>query len=370
MIEEADIQAVADTIRSGWLTMGSEVAAFEQEFAQRLGASHAVAVNSCTAALHLGLEAMGLKAGDEVIVPAMTFTATAEVICYFGAKPVFVDIQADTHCMDPELLQAALTSRTRAIMPVHYAGQPADMDEIMAFAHAHDLRVIEDAAHALPARYHGQMIGTIGDITAYSFYATKTLAVGEGGMAVTHNEAWAERMQIMRLHGMSRDAWRRNLRGGSWDYEVLAPGFKYNMTDPAAAMGRVQLQRLDTMAALRRRIDQKYRTLLDPDLLECLEQKSDRESAYHLFVIKLRHGAAAERNKLITDLEEEGIRVSVHFRPLPLHPAYAGLTTSPQSYAVARQVWERMMSLPIWPQMTDEMVERVAHTVNRLAAKV
>lgn len=366
LIEEEDVQAVADAVRSGWLTMGPGVLSFEEAFKARVDTSYGLAVNSCTAALHLSLDAIGLQAGDEVLVPAMTFAATAEVVCYFGAKPVFIDIQATTQCMDPDLLETALTSKTKAIIPVHYAGQPADMDEIIAFADKHGLKVIEDAAHALPATYKGRDIGSIGDLTAFSFYATKTLVTGEGGMVTTNRQEYADRIKIMRLHGMSKDAWKRNTSQGSWFYEVVAPGFKYNMTDPAAAMGRVQLAKLDRMADMRRKIDRAYRAQLDCHFIDFLEAKTDRTSAAHLFVIKLKPSCALDRNQLIEKLAGLGIMTSVHFIPLPLQPAYKPFVGAAQTFPVALGAYERMLSLPIWPGMTEGMVERVAQTINEL----
>ncbi len=242
-ITQAEIDEVVDTLRSGWLTTGPKTKRFEREFAERVGAPYAVAVNSATAAMHLALDAIGLQAGDEVIVPVYTFTATAEVVIYFGARPVFVDVDPVTCNLDPTQLEKHITARTRAIMVVHIAGLPAELDAIHAIAKAHNLPVIEDAAHAFPARYRGQVIGAISDLTAFSFYATKTLATGEGGMLTTANPEYAERATMMALHGISRDAWKRYTAEGSWYYEVLQAGYKYNMTDIAAALGLHQLAR-------------------------------------------------------------------------------------------------------------------------------
>jgi perosamine synthetase len=241
-IDEADIAAVVDVMRSGWITTGPKVKEFETAFAHQIGVKHAVALNSGTAALHLALDAIGLEPGDEVIVPTLTFTATAEVVRYFGAKPVMVDIEADTLCLDPAAVLAAVTDRTRAIIPVHIGGHPADMDSIMAIADRHGLPVIEDAAHTFPAFDRGRHVGTMGHLTAFSFYATKTITTGEGGMLVTNDDAYADRARSMSLHGMSRDAWKRYTAAGSWRYDVIAPGFKYNMTDMAAALGLSQLR--------------------------------------------------------------------------------------------------------------------------------
>src|SRR5919109_879466 len=257
-IAEAEIESVVETLRSGWLTTGPKVRQFEENFAKYVGCHHAVAVNSATAALHLALGAVGIKEGDEVVVPTMTFAATAEVVLYFKARPVLVDCRPETLNLDPDQLEKAITAKTKAIMPVHIAGQACDMDRILEIASDYDLRVIEDAAHALPARYRDKMIGTIGDITCFSFYATKTITTGEGGMAATENPEWANRMRMMSLHGISLDAWNRYTDKGSWYYEIIRPGYKYNLTDVAAALGIEQLKRCDEFWEARRSIAKQY----------------------------------------------------------------------------------------------------------------
>ena len=238
---EEEIQAVSEVLRSGWLTMGAKTFEFERQFAEYIGVKHAVAVCSGTAALHLSLEAIGLQSADEVLLPTNTFTATAEVVTYFGARPIFVDIDPSTMNMDPRDAEGRITSRTRAIIPVHFAGQPCEMTSLRDLADSHKLHVIEDAAHALPSFYKDQRIGTLGEMTAFSFYATKTLTTGEGGMITTNNESYAKRMQMMRLHGISRDTWNRYVVDGSWRYEVREAGYKYNLTDLQSAIGIVQL---------------------------------------------------------------------------------------------------------------------------------
>src|SRR5216683_3900179 len=257
-ITQAEIDEVVDTLRSGWLTTGPKTRRFEREFAERVGSPYALAVNSATAAMHLALDAVGLQPGDEVIVPVYTFTATAEVVVYFHAQPVFVDVDPVTCNLDAAQLEKHITSRTRAIMVVHIAGLPAEMDAILAIAKAYNLPVIEDAAHAFPAKYRGQMIGTISDLTAFSFYATKTLTTGEGGMLTTANPEYAERIAMMTLHGISRDAWKRYSAEGSWYYEVLQAGYKYNMTDIAAAIGLHQLASSEWLLEGRRAIARRY----------------------------------------------------------------------------------------------------------------
>jgi dTDP-4-amino-4,6-dideoxygalactose transaminase len=257
-ITEEEVTEVVDSLKSGWITMGPKTVRFEEEFGRYIGSKHFVAVNSCTAALHLALKAINLKPGDEVIIPTMTFTATGEVVCYFGAKPVLVDVEKDTHNINLDSIEKAVTSKTRAIIPVHYAGQPCDMDEIKQIAESYKLRVIEDAAHSLPAWYKGMKIGTLGDITCFSFYATKTLATGEGGMVTTENDEWAERIKMLRLHGISKDAWKRYSNEGSWYYEVTEAGYKYNMTDIQAALGLAQLKKVEWMWKKRQEIADKY----------------------------------------------------------------------------------------------------------------
>ena len=257
-ITDAEIEAVADVMRSGWLTMGPKTVEFEESFRARTGASQAVAVSSATAALHLALVAGGGGEGDEVIVPAMTFAASAEVVLYRGATVVMADIERDTHLLDAECIAEKIGPRTRAVMPVHYGGMPCDMDPIMDLARRNGLVVIEDAVHSLPALYRGKEVGTIGDLTCFSFYATKTLAAGEGGMITTENADWAERLRSLRLHGIGRDAWKRYSSEGSWAYDVLETGYKYNMTDIAAAIGMEQLRKLDWMNERRADIAAMY----------------------------------------------------------------------------------------------------------------
>ena len=323
-ITDAEIDEVVDTLRSGWITTGPKTKRFERAFAEYVGAPHALAVNSATAAMHLALEALGLQPGDEVIVPVYTFTATAEVVLYFRARPVFVDVDPRTCNLDPQELEKHITSRTRAIMVVHIAGLPAEMDEILAIARAHSLPVIEDAAHAFPAKYRGRTIGTISDMTAFSFYATKTLSTGEGGMLTTANPDYAERVAMMTLHGISRDAWKRYSAEGSWYYEVLQAGFKYNMTDIAASLGLHQLARSEELLARRRSIAQRYTDAFSqlPEL-EVPPNPTHIEHAWHLYMLRLRlECLSIERGEFIQKLAQANIGTSVHFIPLHLHPFY------------------------------------------------
>ncbi len=369
-IGEEEINSVIETLRSGWLTTGLKTKQFESEFADFIGASHAIALNSCTAALHLALEAVGVTAGDEVIVPTMTFAATAEVVHYCRASPVLVDCTSDTLNVDVDAIEQAITSKTKAIIPVHFAGQPCEMDRILELARSRNIKVIEDAAHALPAKYQGEMVGTLGDITCFSFYATKTMTTGEGGMATTENGEWAERMRILSLHGISRDAVNRYTPEGSWYYEICYPGYKYNLTDMASALGIAQLRKCHKFREIRHRYAKFYNEafkeipeLTIPHVNESIEH------AWHLYVIqlnleKLRIG----RDQIIDLLKERGIGTSVHFIPLHLHPYYRNnnMYSSSKNFSVANQVFTRIISLPIYPKMTDVDVQYVIENVTGL----
>ena len=368
-IGDEEIRSVVETLRSGWLTTGSKVKQFEENFALYTRATHAVALNSGTAALHLALDAIGIKEGDEVIVPTMTFAATAEVVLYFKARPILVDCEADTLNIDPDQIERKITPKTRAIIPVHIAGQPCNMDKIVQIARAHNLKVIEDAAHALPALYRGKMVGTIGDITCFSFYATKTITTGEGGMATTNNPEWADRMRMMSLHGISKDAWKRYTSEGSWYYEVLYPGYKYNLTDIAAAIGIEQLKKCDRFFESRRRIASMYNeTFADLPEMRRPACGPDVQHAWHLYVIQLElERLRITRNEFIEALKKENIGTSVHFIPLHLHPYYRNtLGCKPQDFPNASAVFERIVSLPIYPKMTEGDVQNVIAAVKRI----
>ena len=364
-----EIRAVTETLESGWLTSGTKIKRFEDDFAEYVGSKHAVAVNSGTAALHLALDAIGIRQDDEVIVPTMTFTATAEVVLYFKAKPVLVDCQRDTLNLDPNQIEAAITSKTKAIIPVHFGGQPCDMTPILEIAKAHKLYVVEDAAHALPASYEGKKMGTIGDITCFSFYATKTITTGEGGMATTENSEWAERMRMMSLHGISHDAWKRYTKEGSWYYEVHCPGFKYNLTDIAAAIGIEQLKKCNQFWEVRKRIatiyDEAFANLPEIQLSFC---RSNMQHAWHLYVIQLAlERLRINRNDFIEALREKGIGTSVHFIPLHLHPYYRDkFGYKPADFPNASSAFERIVSLPIYPKMTEPDTEKVIAAVSNV----
>lgn len=371
-IGEAEIEAVTTVLRSRWLTTGRQAHEFEQRFAARVGARHAVALNSATAALHLSLEALGVGPGDLVFLSPYTFAASAEVIRYLGARPVFVDIDPVTLNIDVDALAESLAAHSdgalgtpRAIMPVHIAGVPCAMDAIWDLARAHHLAVVEDAAHAFPSGRGGRPVGTvpagIRSTVCFSFYATKTITTGEGGMLVTDDADIADRARSMSLHGLSRQAWSRYTEGGSWAYDITAPGYKYNLTDIAAAMGLVQLERAEQMRTRRAEIAAAYSAALagrpgvqlpaDPD---------DVQHSWHLYVLRV-----PDRDALIARLSAARIGTSVHFIPLHLHSYYAktyGCT--PADHPIATREFERAVSLPIHSTMTDQQVQRVIDEVS------
>lgn len=362
LIEEEEIQAVVETLRSGWITTGPKTKTFEDAFARYIGARHGVAVNSCTAALHLSLEAIGLKKDDEVIVPTLTFTSTAEVVAYFGARPVLVDVDPIYFNLSLQTVQKRITPRTRAIIPVHFAGHPCAMDSILVFAAGRGLTVVEDAAHAIPAKYRDQNIGTLSPLTAFSFYATKTLTTGEGGMVTTDDDSLANRIRLMRLHGMSRDAWKRYSAEGSWRYEVCEAGYKYNMTDPQAALGLVQLAKCDDMWRRRVAIVHKYDRALKPlDAYRLPRVSPDVQHAWHLYVLLIEPQVLRiGRDQVIEELRKRGIGTAVHFIPLHLHPYYQrAWGYRPGEFPVAEDYFERCISLPIYPGMKDDDIDQV-----------
>jgi len=363
-IDEEEIQEVIDSLRKGWLTTGPKAKRFEAEFAGYIGGGiEAIAVNSATAGLHLALEALGIGVGDEVITTPYTFTATAEVIRYMGAEPVFVDIEPSTLNIDASRIERAITGKTRAIIPVHFAGLPCDMDEILNVAKSHDLRVLEDAAHVLPGRYRTEKIGALGsDVTVFSFYANKTITTGEGGMLVTRSAAVAERCKIMRLHGINRDVFDRYTSDKpSWYYEVVAPGFKYNMTDIAASIGIHQLKKADAFQMRRQQLADIYmRELANLPLQMPEAGPLGGQHSWHLFVIRLADAAPVGRDEFIRKMAESKIYCSVHFIPLHLHPYWRDrYSFGPEDFPEAYKAYQRAVSLPLYPRMTEDEQQRV-----------
>ena len=372
-IGDEEIAEVVDTLKSGWVTTGPKARRFEGDFAAFLGDEtrgerlHCIAVNSATAGLHLALEAIGIGPGDEVITTTHTFTATAEVVRYLGADVKLVDIDPATLNIDPSAVEAAITPRTKAIMPVHYAGLAADMPAIMAIARKHGLKVIEDAAHALPTTCGGRLVGTLdSDATVFSFYANKTMTTGEGGMLVMRDAALAARAKVMRLHGMSRDAFDRfTATVPSWYYEIVAPGYKYNLTDIAAALGIHQLKRIPAFQAQRERLAARYDAALAglPIILPPRPPAGDTHS-WHLYVVRLADGAGTPRDRFIEAMYAAGIGCSVHYIPLHLHPYWReryGLQAA--MFAHSQTAYERMLSLPLYTRMGDGDVDRVVAAV-------
>jgi len=370
-LSNEEINAASDVIRSGWLTMGEKTFEFERDFSKYTGASNSIAVNSCTAALHLALKAADIKAGDEVIIPAMTFIATWEVITYSGAVPVLCDVLKDNFLIDPLEIAKKITPKTKAIIPVHYGGESCDMDKIMDIARKHKLIVIEDAAHALPTLYNGRMVGTIGDITCFSFYATKTLTTGEGGMITTENPAWADRMKRLRLHGITKDAWNRYSDKGSWEYDVSEAGYKYNITDIASAIGVEQLKKSNEMNLARRKIADRYNSAFSKSgLLDLWKVRNDVECAWHLYPVKLMTDKLKiNRNEFILELKNRDIGTSVHYIPMYRFSVFKDSGYTPNDFPGCEDIFSREVSLPIFPWMTDSEIDYVIENVLEVLEK-
>ena len=363
-IGEEEISGVVDTLRSGWLTMGPKTLEFERLIAEYTGSKHAIAVNSCTAALHLSLLCLEIGRGDEVITTPFTFAATGNTIANAGAKPVFVDIKKDTYNIDPEKIEERITPNTKAIIPVHYAGQACDIKAIMDIAEDHGLFVIEDAAHAIGSEYDGKKIGSFGTTTCFSFYATKNMTTGEGGAITTEDDALADRLRVMRLHGISKDAWNRYSEKGKWYYEIENAGWKYNMTDIQAALGIPQIKKLDRFIEIRRRHADLYNNSLKGinGVITPFEDPRAKH-IYHLYPLLLDE---YNRDRFIENMNDNGIGCSVHFIPLHLHPYYRSMGFKKGDYPNAEWVYEREVSLPLYPKMTIEDVNYVINGVEGL----
>lgn len=378
-IGEEEIDEVVDSLRSGWITTGPKVKRFEADLAAYLKSKHAIAVNSCTAGLHVALAALGIGPGDDVIVPTLTFCSTANVVVHLGARPVLVDIASDFN-VAPEKIEAALTSSTKAIVPVHYGGQPCDLAAIYKIAASHNLPVVEDAAHAIGSAYRGHPIGSgaIQDekfdfphATVFSFYATKNMTTGEGGAISTENDELAQRMRLLTLHGMSRDAWNRYTSAGSWYYEVTEAGYKYNMTDIQAALGIHQLRQLDQFIETRQRYARLYdEAFVDLTEIETPLTHTDRKHIYHLYVIKLRlERLTIDRAQFIEELKAFNIGTSVHFIPVHLHPFYQshfGYQRGDLPYA--ERIFDQIISLPLYPKMSEEDISDVIRAVRHIVS--
>lgn len=366
-IGQEEIDEVVDTLRSDWITTGPKTKRFEEEFGAYVGVpgGTSLMLNSCTAGLHVALAALGVGPGDEVIVPALTFAATANVVERVGAKPVLADVEPDTLCLDPVAVEAALTPATKVVMPVHYAGHPAELDAIDRLAKRHGFEIVEDAAHAVPTRYRGTMIGSRPNFAAFSFYATKNLTTAEGG-ALTAAPERIEDARVLALHGMSKDAWKRFDKAGSWAYDIVAPGFKYNMTDMQAALGIHQLRRLEAFHRRRQEVARAYHEAFGAvPALEPPTERPDVVSSWHLYVLRLRpEHLSIDRNAFIEELKARNIGTSVHYRPLHMMSYYRDkYGFAPDDYPVSRDAFERMLSIPLHPRLDADDVADVIDAV-------
>jgi len=366
-IGQEEIDEVVATLRTDWITTGPKTKAFEQQFGEYVDApgGTSLMLNSCTAGLHVALVTLGIGPGDEVIVPALTFAATANVVEHVGATPVLVDVEPDTLCIDPAAVRAAVTPRTKAIMPVHYAGHPADLDPLFEVANEHGIEIVEDAAHAAPTYYHGVMVGSRPNLASFSFYATKNLTTTEGGALTGRPELLAQ-ARVIGLHGMSADGWKRFDKSGSWEYDIAMPGFKYNMTDLQAAIGVHQLRKLAGFHARRREVVERYAEAFGADdRLQLPVEREGCQSAWHLYVLRLRlERAGITRNDFIEELKARNIGTSVHYRPLHMMSYYANkYGYQPDDFPVAHDAYQRMVSLPLHPRLQDRDIDDVIEAV-------
>jgi len=372
LIEEEEIEEVVDSLRSGWLSTGPKVAKFEEMFKEYIGCQHSMAVNSCTAGLHLAMLVSGVEAGDEVITSPMTFAATANVIAHVGAKPLFVDIDKTTMNIDPNLIERRITRKTKAIVPVHFAGRSCEMDVILDIAKRHNLLVIEDAAHAVEAIYKSKRIGNIGDLTAFSFYVTKNIVTGEGGMVTTNNPEWAEKIERYALHGLSKGAWRRYSDEGFKHYQVIYPGYKYNMMDIQAALGIHQLSRVEKYLRRREEIWQRYDAAFSdlPAVIPAVAEPNTRH-ARHLYTLLLNiDQLGISRDSFQQALYYENIGTGIHFISLHLHPFYKNTYGYIKGdFPNAEHVSDRTISLPLSAKLSDDDVEDVVNAVRKIILK-
>ena len=365
-IDETEIEAVSEVLASKWISTGARVREFERAFAELIGVKHAIAVSSCTAALHLSLVVTGIGIDDEVITTPYTFTATAEAIRYVGAKPVLVDINPETLNIDVNRIEKAITPKTKALMPVHIAGLPCEMDMLHDICQKHNLLLIDDAAHAIPAEYKGQSIGTLGDLTAFSFYANKNITTAEGGMITTNSDTYSEPLRTMRLHGIDKDAWARQSKRSIWRYDITTEGYKYNMTDIQAAMGLCQLMKINKMHERRQNIIQIYNDELSriPQINVPAAPDEMSKHAWHLYIIQLN---GVDRDLFVETLRDENIECSVHYVPLHLFDFYQKqYGYSVGDFPCAEQVFEKVVSLPLHPALTESYVHIVINTIKRI----
>jgi UDP-4-amino-4,6-dideoxy-N-acetyl-beta-L-altrosamine transaminase len=371
-IEENEIEEVVKVLRSGWLTTGPKVAEFEENMQKYLGCKKAIGLSSCTGGLHIALAALGIKPGDEVIVPSYTFAASAHVVAWLGAKPVLVDVEKDTFNIDPKKIEEAITDKTKAIIPVHFAGHSCDMDRIMAIAEKHNLYVIEDAAHAIGTDYKGKKIGNFGNATVFSFYATKTITTAEGGMIVTNDEELGKKLKRYSYFGVDKDAFNRYADKGNWYYEIVELGYKYNMDNIQGALGVEQLKKLESFIEKRRKLANLYTSLLKgvPGIIMPVEKEYTRHS-YHLYPILLDiKNTSMSRDEFIDKLKEHKIGASVHFIPLHLHPYYQKTYSYKKGdFPTAEYLFDREVSLPLYPRLSEEDVRYVAEAIKEIIGK-
>jgi dTDP-4-amino-4,6-dideoxygalactose transaminase len=371
-IGDSERKYIKEVLASGWLTTAGKTLEFEKRFAEFVGAKYACAVNSCTAALHLGIDALGIHPGEKVFVPSMTFTASAEVIRYMQADPVFLDTEYLSNLITPEILEEAIQKHAdvKYLIVVHYGGQAANMPEIMKICRQHNIKILEDAAHAFPASLNGKMVGSFGDITCFSFYANKTITTGEGGMLVTDDEQMYKRVKTMRLHGINRDIWDRfTAKVPSWEYDVVEAGYKYNMPDVNAAIGLGQLEQAEKFRHERQRAVQYYiEHLSDIEAIDLpLSHVKHEEHAWHLFPLVLNGKAKITRNHLIEKLSEEGIGTSVHYKPLHQMTYYKErFNLRPEDFPNAEKTWQGNFSLPLYPFMSESDLNYICKTLHNV----